>query len=115
MDKIVMGLLIFLLVALLGILIFFGGYAIYDSCTKVEVETYIVGCEISQLAYAEETTGRSSSRPNFVMGVRNDDFATTFEISSDTFARYVVGDVVDVLVTVWEHHDGTITYTYQLN
>jgi hypothetical protein len=48
------------------------------------------------------------------MGVRNDDFATVFNINADTYAKYVVGDVVEVEVTVWEHYDGHLTYEYKL-
>lgn len=78
------------------------------------VEIYSVGCEVSQLAYAEETVSRSSSRPVYKMGVRCDDFATTLDISSNQFAQFVVGDIVEVEVTEIELIDGSITYQYRL-
>jgi predicted membrane protein len=81
---------------------------------KTEVETYTVHCEISQLVYAEEATGRSSSRPVYKMGVRCDEFATTIDIDSTDFARYTIGDLVEVEVTVWEYLNGKHTQTYKL-
>jgi hypothetical protein len=78
------------------------------------VEIYSVGCEVSQLAYAEETVSRSSSRPVYKMGVRCDDFATTLDISSNQFAQFVIGDIVEVEVTEIETVDGGIIYRYRL-
>lgn len=72
-----------------------------NKANTVEVETYTVGCEVSQMSYAEKSVGRSSYSV-YKMGVRNDDFATTFEISASDFARYVVGDVVEIEVVVLE-------------
>lgn len=113
-ENVIYIILVVILVLIVLGLLFFGGCAIYNECTKVEVETYTVGCEVSQMAYAEETISRSSSKPVFKMGVRNDDFACTFDISDAEFAKYAVGDVVDVEVTVWELHDGSLHQTYKL-
>lgn len=76
------------------------GMLVADVATTAEVESYTVGCEVTQLAYAEKSVSRTDSRAVYKMGVRNDDFATTIEVSSADFARYVVGDVVEVEVTV---------------
>lgn len=89
-------------------------FTTHDAATAVEVETYTVGCEVSQMAYAEEAINRSQTRPVYKMGVRNDDFACTFDINDNQFAKYVTGDIVEVEVTVWEHFDGTLTYSYKL-
>lgn len=89
-------------------------FTAYDAVTAVEVETYTVGCEVSQMAYAEEAVSRSRTRPVYKMGVRNDDFAYTFDINESQFAKYVTGDIVEVEVTVWEHSDGALTYSYKL-
>lgn len=86
----------------------------YDELATTEVETYTIGCEVSQMAYAEEATGQSSTRPVYRMGVRNDDFATTLEISDRQFAQYVVGDVVEIEVTVYETGTGYIYNEYKL-
>lgn len=110
MDKVLFIILIVIIVALFGLLI----YAGVHECTKTVVETYTVGCEISQLAYGEKSISRSTSRPTYKMGVRNDSFATTFDITAEQFAMYVIGDVVEVEVTVYEYIDGTTTNEYHL-
>lgn len=78
------------------------------------VQTYSVGCEVSQLADAEETVSRFSSRPVYKMGVRCDDFATILDITSSQFAQFVVGDIVEVEVTEIEKVNGDIIYQYRL-
>jgi hypothetical protein len=96
-----------LVVGLLVFLIFIG-------VNQTEVEIYSVGCEVSQMAYAEETVSRTQSRPVYKMGVRNDDFATTLDITSDQFAQFMVGDIVEVEVTVMENAFGELYNTYKL-
>ena len=95
-------------------IITFAVFAIYCVEGAEVIEIYSVGCEVSQLAYAEETVSRSSSRPVYKMGVRCDDFATTLDISSTQFAQFVIGDIVEIEVTEIELVDGSITYQYRL-
>lgn len=106
----IMVFVILLLVALIGGLIC---GAVYEG-SATEVETYTVGCEVSQMAYAEEAVSRSSSRPSYKMGVRNDDFATTFDISAEEFAKYAIGDIVEVEVIVYEYMGGNLRNEYRL-
>ena len=88
--------------------------AIY--CVEVAevIQTYSVGCEVSQLAYAEETVSRSSSRPVYKMGVRCDDFAATLDITAAQFAQFMIGDIVEVEVAEIETVGGSIIYEYRL-
>ena len=97
-------------ILLVGLLCFM----IFVSTNQTEVEIYSVGCEVSQMAYAEETISRTQSRPVYKMGVRNDDFATTLEVTSDQFAQFMVGDIVEVEVTVMENAFGGLFKTYKL-
>ena len=92
----------------------FALFAIFYVEALEVVDVYSVGCEVSQVAYAEEAVTRSSTRSVYKMGVRCDDFATTFDINSTQFAQYVVGDIVEVEVTELETIDGGIVYQYQL-
>ena len=92
----------------------FAVYASYWVEGAEVVQTYSVGCEVSQLAYAEETVTRSSSRPVYKMGVRCDDFAAILDITSSQFAQFVVGDIVEVEVTEIEKVNGDIIYQYKL-
>ena len=104
------GVIILLIIALVVSLTW---VAIYHG-SRVEVETYTVGCEVSQMAYAEEQISRTSSRPVYKMGVRNDDFAATFDITDAQFAQYAIGDVVEVEVIVYEYRDGMRQNEYKL-
>ena len=98
------------------IVLVIGGLAVgvFATMTRVEVEVYTVGAEVSQMAYAEEAVSRSQSRPVYKMGVRNDEFAHTFDITDTQFAKYAVGDVVEVEVTIWEYFDGELSCEYKL-
>jgi hypothetical protein len=102
--------MIILIVLVIGGLV----VGVFATMTRVEVEVYTVGAEVSQMAYAEESVSRSSSRPVYKMGVRNDEFAHTFDITDTQFAKYAVGDVVEVEVTIWEYFDGEFVYEYKL-
>ena len=97
-------------ILIVGALIF----GIYVGCNQTEIEVYSVGCEVSQMAYAEETVSRSQSKPVYKMGVRNDDFAVTLDITSNQFAQFAVGDIVEVEVTVMENAFGELYNTYKL-
>lgn len=89
-------------------------FGVFMECNQTEVEIYSVGCEVSQMAYAEETISRCQSKPVYKMGVRNDDFATTLEVTSGQFAQFMVGDIVEVEVTVMENAFGGLYNTYRL-
>ena len=82
--------------ALISLLI----YVCVIEASMYEVEIYSVGCEISQMAYAEEQVSKLRTEPVYKMGVRCDDFATVFEITAEQFAQYVVGEIVEVEVTI---------------
>ena len=113
MDKFLSAIL--LAVVIIGLfLLGVAGVAAYQEITKTEVETHTVGCEVTKTAYAEETTGTLTSRPSYIMGVRCDDFSTTFEINGEQYAKYNENDIVEVEVTVWEYSDGTLKNTYKL-
>lgn len=103
---------LFYLVVVLGIagILFSIGYLGHEE----EVERYSVGCEVTQMAYTEENISRSHSKPVYKMGVRNDDFATTLNITGEQFAQFVVGDVVEVEVRVVEFTGGERIYEYKL-
>ena len=88
------------------------GAMCYDTAKTEEVEVFSVGCEVSQMVYAE--VSRSTSRPVYKMGVRNDEFAVVLDITDAQFAKYVVGDIVEVEVRVYESGLGTFTYEYKL-
>lgn len=114
LDKITDFISCVIAIAITGLCVVALGAMCYDTAKAEEVKVFSVGCEVSQMVYAEETVSRSTSRPVYKMGVRNDEFATVFDITDTQFAKYVVGDIVEVEVRVYESGLGTFTYEYKL-
>jgi hypothetical protein len=111
LKEIMREILPYLVVVLLFVsFVLFIGYSEHEE----EIERYSVGCEVTQMAYAEESVSRSHSKPVYKMGVRNDDFATTLNVTGEQFAQFVVGDVVEVEVRVIEFTGGERIYEYKL-
>lgn len=79
-----------------------------------EVETYTVGCEVSHMDYAERAISRFRTVPVYVMSVRCDDFATTFEVTAKQYAKYTIDEVVEVEVCVMEDSKGNCKFIYNL-
>ena len=102
--------MIVMCILIVGLLVF----GLYIGCNQTEIEIYSVGCEVSQMAYAEEIISRSQSKPVYKMGVQNDDFAVTLDITSNQFAQFAIGDIVEVEVTVMENAFGELYNTYRL-
>ena len=75
-------------------------YACAVEASMYEVETYSVGCEVSQMVYAEEPVGKSKTEPVYKMGVRCDDFSAVLDITAEQFAQYTVGEIVEVEVII---------------
>ena len=110
LDYLPIIILALLLLLLLSCLV----YGIVMECCKTEVENYIIGCEVTQVAYAEKASGRSSSRATYKLGIRNDEICTTVDITAEQFAMFTVGDTVEVRVTVYESLGGVQQVEYEV-
>lgn len=110
MNKIITAFIAIIAITLIGGM----GYMGYYNHSKTEVESYIVGCEISHLSYSEQQISRSQSIPTYKMAVRNDDFAVTLDISATQYAKYDEDEIVDIEVRVFEYLDGYTETTYNL-
>ena len=100
-------LVMFSLLALVG-LVLLGSLVhglIYEG-SKTEVASYTTTCEITQMVCTEEVVTNSSSKAVYRMGVKCDDFASTFQITDEQFALYAIGDDVEVVTTVFQYRDG---------
>ena len=102
------------IVPVILIIAFFVFIYVFSPKPPTEIDSYTVGCEISQMAYAEEMVSRYNSRPAYRIGVRNDDFAATFKISPEQFAKYSIGEIVEVEVVTWERFNGYQYQTYRI-
>jgi hypothetical protein len=71
---------------------------IFSAATLEEIETYIVGAEISHMDYSAYHVRNSGARTKYIIAVRNDEFATVFEVSDSEYAEKSVGDIVEIEV-----------------
>ena len=110
LDYLPIIILALVILILLGCIV----YSAVMECFKTEVESYIVGCEVTQVAYAEKASGRSSSRATYKLGVRSDEFCTTIDITAEQFAMFTVGDTVEIKVTVYESLGGVQQVEYEV-
>ena len=80
----------------------------------IEVERFSVGAEISHLdRVTYHNANTVETKTQYFVSVRNDDFSAEFEITSEQYANRVVGDIVEIEVTVWENEQGEISYTHK--
>ena len=85
-------------VFLIGLLVWLTYFERVKKVTTYEVESYTVCAEISQSDYTSYYKKREGTITKYVLAVRNDDFSTVFNVSAETYAKYAVGDVVEVKV-----------------
>lgn len=98
LDNSLMVMLSLVCIFLLGLLAWFAYLEITDKLTTYEVERYTVGAEVSHSDYTSYYKKNSGTITKYVIAVRNDDFSTVFNVSAETYAKYAVGDVVEVEV-----------------
>ena len=97
-DNVLMVVAVLLCVFLLGVMAWFTYHNVTDKLTTYEVERYTVGAEVSHSDYTSYYQKNSGTITKYVLAVRNDDFSTVFNVSAETYAKYAVGDVVEVEV-----------------
>lgn len=98
LDNLLMVVAILATIFLLGLLVWGAYHGIVDKLTTYEVERYTVGAEVSHSDYTSYYKKNSGTITKYVLAVRNDDFSTVFNVSAETYAKYAVGDVVEVEV-----------------
>ncbi len=99
----VIVMLMLVCIFLLSCMLWLGYRMIVEKVTTVEVENYTVGAEVSQTDYTAYYKKNTGTVTKYVLGVRNDDFSAVFSVSAETYAKYAVGDVVEVMVRVMEN------------
>lgn len=98
LDNAFVVMFVLVLVFLLGCLVWVAYRDVTDKLTTYEVERYIVGAEVSHCDYTSYHKNNHGTITEYVLAVRNDDFSTVFNVSAETYAKYAVGDVVEVEV-----------------
>jgi hypothetical protein len=97
-DEVLMVVAVLATIFLLGLLVWVAYRDVTDKLTTYEVERYTVGAEVSHSDYASYYKKNSGTITEYVLAVRNDDFSTVFNVSAETYAKYTVGDIVEVEV-----------------
>lgn len=97
-DEVLMVVAVLATIFLLGLLVWVAYRDVTDKLTTYEVERYTVGAEVSHSDYASYYKKNSGTITEYVLAVRNDDFSTVFNVSAETYAKYTIGDVVEVEV-----------------
>lgn len=78
------------------------GLGIVDDITTKEVETYTVGMEIIEKDYSTYYVKNSGTRTNYILNVRGSGESFVEKVGEQTYAKYAVGDIVEVEVRVME-------------
>ena len=97
-DNVLMVMAVLICVFLLGVMVWFTYHNVADKLTTYEVERYTVGAEVSHSDYTSYYQKNNGTITKYVIAVRNNDFSTVFNVSAETYAKYAVGDVVEVEV-----------------
>lgn len=85
-------------VFLIGLSVWLVYFEIVRKVTTYEVESYTVGAEVTHSDYTSYYQKREGTITKYVLAVRNDNFSTVFNVSAETYAKYAVGDMVEVEV-----------------
>lgn len=103
------AIIIILTIALMG----FIGWCFYMGA-ETEVETYIVGMEIIEKDFSSYYKTYEGEQTTYVINAKGSDEAFVQEVSSEIYAKYEVGEVVDVEVTVFENNLGEFRKEYEI-
>lgn len=78
------------------------GINIVDDMTTKEVETYTVGMEIIEKDYSTYYVKNSGTHTNYILNARGSGESFVEKVGEQTYAKYAVGDIVEVEVRVME-------------
>lgn len=98
MKRFIYNSMVATLILSLVIMVLIAVGTVVKEITKEEIESYTVGAEVSHTDYTQYYSKHHGTRTDYIIAVRNDDFATVFNVSAETYAKYAVGDVVEVEV-----------------
>ena len=76
--------------------------AFIETATEEEVETYIVGMEIIEKDYSTYYIKNSGARTEYILNARGSGESFVEKVGEQTYAKYAVGDIVEVEVRVME-------------
>ena len=82
--------------------------------TETEVETYTVGMEIIEKDFSSYYKKYEGVKTEYIINARGSGEAFVESVSSNVYAQYAVGDVVEVEVRVMENRVGTFRKEFKI-
>lgn len=82
--------------------------------TETEVETYTVGMEIIEKDFSSYYQKFEGVKTEYIINARGSGEAFVENVSSNVYAQYAVGDVVEVEVRVMENRVGTFRKEFKI-
>ena len=95
---ITMIIILVFIACLIGLL----GLGVVDNITTKEVETYTVGMEIIEKDCSTYYVKNSGTRTSYILNARGSGESFIEKVGEQTYAKYAVGDIVEVEVRVME-------------
>ena len=114
MKKFFGWLVMIMCVILILFLLSISFFAIYLKCSKVEIDRYSINSEISHCDYSYSKGNMGVTYSKYIISVRNEEFAHTFEVSSTDYPKYKEGDFVNVEVKTSKDITGNLHREYKI-
>ena len=90
--------LVLAVIALIGIITI----SVVEWATEEEVETYTIGMEVIEKDYSVYYVKNSGTRTEYILNLRGSGHAIVMKVSEQTYAKYAVGELLEVEVTELE-------------
>lgn len=82
--------------------------------TETEVETYTVGMEVIEKDFSSYYKKFEGVKTEYIINARGSGEAFVMSVSSNVYAQYAVGDVVEVEVRVMENRIGIFRKEFKI-
>ena len=104
MKKIYFGEIIMWIILILAVIGLIGiiTLTVIEWTTQEEVETYTIGMEIIEKDYSVYYVKNSGTRTKYILNLRGSGHAIVMNVGEQTYAKYAVGELLEVEVTELE-------------
>lgn len=104
MKKIYLGEIIMWIILILAVIALIGiiTLTVIEWTTQEEVETYTIGMEIIEKDYSVYYVKNSGTRTKYILNLRGSGHAIVMNVDEQTYAKYAVGELLEVEVTELE-------------
>lgn len=102
-EIIMWAFLVLAVIALIGIITI----SVVEWTTQEEVETYTIGMEVIEKDYSVYYVKNSGTRTEYILNLRGSGHAIVMKVNEQTYAKYAVGELLEVEVIELESALGT--------